>query len=110
MHCVFSSSVSSDGRTRVEYEEMRMVELTAPYVPGYLAFREADLLVELVERQKSVMPEVTPQVILIDGNGILHPHRFGLASHMGVLLDMPTVGVAKNLFQVHVNIRLSIMP
>ena len=39
-------------------------------------------------------------MILVDGNGILHPSRFGLACHIGVMADVPTVGVAKNLFQV----------
>lgn len=41
---------------------MRMVDLTAPYVPGYLAFREAEILVQLIEKQKKTRPELTPQV------------------------------------------------
>ena len=46
-------------------------------------------------------PELTPDIILVDGNGILHTHRFGLASHLGVIVDIPTIGVAKNLFQMN---------
>jgi len=82
------------------YSDTRMVQLTAPYVPGYLAFREAEPLVELINSQLENKPELTPQVILVDGNGILHPSRFGLACHIRVMADVPTVGVAKNLFQM----------
>ena len=45
-------------------------------------------------------PELIPEVILFDGNGILHPRGLGLASHFGVLLDVCTIGVAKNLYQM----------
>ena len=84
----------------VVYEDMTMIELTAPYVPGYLAFREASPLAMIINKQRSDRPELTPQVLLIDGNGILHHHQFGLACHLGVILDLPAIGVAKNLFQM----------
>ena len=83
------------------YQDMSMIELTAPYVPGYLAFREADPLAKVISRQRADRPELTPQVLLIDGNGILHQHKFGLACHLGVILDVPTIGVAKNLYQMN---------
>ena len=56
------SSLSGSGGAEVVYSDARMVELTAPYVPGYLAFREAAPLVALVNRQRENKPELTPQV------------------------------------------------
>ena len=63
-----------------------------PYIPTYLSYREAPIILKLL---KTVNDEF--DVLLIDGNGILHPRRFGLASHVGVLLNKPTIGVAKSL-------------
>jgi deoxyribonuclease V len=62
-----------------------------PYVPGYLSFREIPVLIDCFER-------VTTRVdaVLCDGQGIAHPRRFGLASHLGLALDIPTVGCAKS--------------
>jgi len=71
--------------------------MTAPYIPGFLAFREADFLCDLVNEQRRERPEVTPSVLMMDGNGILHPNRAGVSSHIGVQLCLPSVGVAKNL-------------
>jgi len=82
------------------YEDFLPFQLTMPYRPGFLAFREAPALMTLWRKLISSKPEVTPQVVLIDGNGILHPHGFGSASHFGVLIDTPTIGVAKKLYHV----------
>jgi deoxyribonuclease V len=73
--------------------ERKVIEGAAgfPYVPTYLAFREIPLVIPLVDE----LGDHT--VVLYDGNGILHPEQFGIASHFGVLLDMPTIGVAKKL-------------
>lgn len=62
-----------------------------PYIPGLLSFREAPLLLKLF---KKVSP--APQLVFFDGQGIAHPRRLGLASHMGLFLDCPTVGCAKS--------------
>ncbi|XP_057357765.1 endonuclease V isoform X3 [Manis pentadactyla] len=121
----------------VVYEDCRMVSLTAPYVSGFLAFREAPFLVDAVRRLQEREPHLMPQVLLVDGNGVLHhrgdpalerqgprgcgkdtgmevvlttpadpcalrqdPPSFGVACHLGVLTDLPCVGVAKKLLQV----------
>ncbi|NXY73395.1 ENDOV Endonuclease, partial [Glareola pratincola] len=84
----------------VLYEDCRMVTVSAPYVAGFLAFREVPFLVEAVQRLQQEQPRLRPQVLLVDGNGLLHPRGFGVACHLGVLTDLPCIGVAKNLLQV----------
>ncbi|GAB3213123.1 Endonuclease V [Marinactinospora thermotolerans DSM 45154] len=64
-----------------------------PYVPGLFAFRELPPLLEAVDRLR-----VRPDVYVCDGYGLAHPRRFGLACHLGVLLDRPALGVAKSAF------------
>jgi deoxyribonuclease V len=61
-----------------------------PYVPGLLSFRELPAVLQALDRLS-----VSPDVVLCDGQGIAHPRRFGIASHLGVLLDLPTIGVGK---------------
>eukprot|EP01119_Soliformovum_irregulare_P019493 TRINITY_DN6184_c0_g1_i1.p1 TRINITY_DN6184_c0_g1~~TRINITY_DN6184_c0_g1_i1.p1 ORF type:complete len:378 (+),score=101.51 TRINITY_DN6184_c0_g1_i1:97-1230(+) len=85
---------------RVVYETYYMIKLTAPYIPGLLAFREIPSVLVLLEKLKSERPDVYPQCMIVDGNGILHMRGLGQASHLGVTLDMPTLGVAKKLLVV----------
>ncbi|MEU4764414.1 endonuclease V [Actinosynnema sp. NPDC023794] len=61
-----------------------------PYVPGLFAFRELPSLLEAVGKLT-----VTPDLLVCDGQGLAHPRRFGLACHLGVVTDLPSVGVAK---------------
>ncbi|XP_042303980.1 endonuclease V isoform X1 [Sceloporus undulatus] len=84
----------------VLYEDCHMVDVSAPYVAGFLAFREAPFLVEAVQRLEEQAPILRPQVLLVDGNGILHHRGFGIACHLGLLTGLPCIGVAKNLLQV----------
>ncbi|XP_027081072.1 uncharacterized protein [Coffea arabica] len=84
----------------VVYEDSSLVKLDVPYVPGFLAFREAPVLLELLEKMKKSAHPFYPQLLMVDGNGILHPRGFGLACHLGVLADLPTVGIGKNLHHV----------
>jgi deoxyribonuclease V len=67
------------------------VPLSFPYVPGLLSFREGPAALAAIDR----LP-VPPDVWVFDGQGLAHPRRFGLASHLGVLLDRPTIGCAKS--------------
>ena len=61
------------------------------YVSGFLGFREGPLLVRVAEELR-----VRPDVFLIDGQGVAHPRKFGLACHVGLALEKPTIGVAKS--------------
>jgi deoxyribonuclease V len=63
-----------------------------PYVPGLLSFREVPTVLDALTRLS-----VRPDLLLCDGQGIAHPRRFGIASHIGVLTDWPSIGVAKSL-------------
>ncbi|KAM9371347.1 endonuclease V [Phaethornis superciliosus] len=85
---------------QVLYEDCRMVAVGAPYLAGFLAFREVPFLVEALQRLQQEQPNLKPQVLLVDGNGLLHPRGFGVACHLGVLTDLPCIGVAKNLLHV----------
>lgn len=66
---------------------------TFPYVPGYLSFREAEALIEAIEQLSTL-----PDLLLCDGQGLAHPRRFGLACHIGLLTNIPSIGVAKTHF------------
>jgi deoxyribonuclease V len=63
-----------------------------PYIPGLFMLREGELLLKIVRLLKDLF-----DVLLIDGHGILHPRQCGLASYVGIMIDKPTIGVAKNL-------------
>lgn len=85
---------------QIVYQDCQMFQLKHPYISGFLAFREAVPLHILLKEQKMRFPDLVPDLVLVDGNGILHPRSFGLACHLGVLVDIPTIGVAKKLMSV----------
>lgn len=73
----------------IEYKVARIATIM-PYIPGFLSFREYPALLAAWE-----MLEQKPDLLFVDGHGISHPRRLGVASHFGMLVDVPTIGVAK---------------
>ena len=73
----------------VEYQVAR-VATTMPYIPGFLSFRETPALLAAWQQLAQ-----NPDLLFVDGHGISHPRRLGVASHFGLLVDVPTIGVAK---------------
>jgi deoxyribonuclease V len=81
----------------LDFESLQIVDFSLheddipfPYVPGLLSFRECPSILAAAEKLR-----VEPDLILVDGQGIAHPRRLGIASHLGVLFDKPTIGCAK---------------
>lgn len=77
----------------LELQETALATLPTcfPYIPGFLSFREIPAILEALKKLT-----VVPDLIFCDGQGIAHPRRLGIASHLGVLIDCPTIGVAKS--------------
>ena len=75
----------------LEEQVLARVPTTFPYVPGLLSFREGPAIIAALESLQS-----TPDLLLFDGQGIAHPRRLGIASHIGLLADIPSIGVAKS--------------
>ena len=83
----------------LDYETLEMVESTTAestvensYIPSFLAFRELKPMIKSIRKLR-----IAPDILLVDAQGIAHPERCGSASHLGVVLDIPTIGVAKSL-------------
>lgn len=95
LEVVGSHRTSSAGMDSFELEPVETVsavqETKFPYIPGLLSFREAPVCLAAVEKLRR-----QPDLFLIDGQGVAHPRRLGLASHLGLFFDRPTVGCAKS--------------
>lgn len=70
-------------------------KINMPYIPGFLSFRELPLILETLKLIKNKM-----DLIMFDGNGYLHPRHMGIATHAGIILDIPTIGVAKSYHMI----------
>ncbi len=93
------SEVIYSGIVVLSLPDLRIVETASirstakfPYVPGLLSFRETPSFMECWEMLKT-----KPDVLMLDGQGIAHPRRFGIACHIGLLLNLPTIGCAKSI-------------
>ena len=82
------------------YEKYELVYLKQPYIPGFLAFREVEPLMKMFNDLVNFDNKLLPDIILVDGNGIFHSNHFGLACHLGVLINIPTIGCSKTIFSV----------
>ena len=85
---------------KVVHRSHKYYQLTIPYIPSYLAFREIDPLMDLITQQMNTQPQLTPDVIMVDGNGQWHERYAGLACFVGVKTGIPTIGVGKSFYNL----------
>ncbi|WP_414470054.1 endonuclease V [Methanobacterium sp. ACI-7] len=92
-NCATTAALVMDFETLQVIEEKTLnVQILFPYIAGFLGFREADGTVSVLKNLENNF-----DVLMVNGHGIMHPRGFGLASHVGLLMNMPTIGIAKQL-------------
>jgi deoxyribonuclease V len=95
----FAGDMMLSGIVVLDYTSLEIVErvfsieqVIFPYIPTFLSFREGPAIMSAFEKLKN-----RPDILMVDGAGINHPRRAGIATHVGVALDVPTIGITKNL-------------
>jgi len=86
----YGAYVEMDTECRIIKRKTVKMKVDFPYIPTYFSYREMPVLNELFKKEK-------PSVVMVDGNGILHPRQFGMATHFGFLNSVPSIGIAKKL-------------
>lgn len=89
--CIAAICIYSYSDLQLQEEKTLKYKVGFPYIPGFLSFREGPALEKLFYQFK-----LKPDVFIFDGQGIAHPKQLGIASHMGVILNIPTIGCAKS--------------
>jgi deoxyinosine 3'endonuclease (endonuclease V) len=82
------------------YSKSKKIKVDVPYKSGYLSFREYPAILELLNEIKMENNEIYPQIMLVDGNGIFHPRKCGLACSIGILGNIPSIGIGKNFLVI----------
>jgi deoxyribonuclease V len=96
--CAYDNQRASGAAVLIEYDTLDPIETTTaivrvafPYIPGLLSFREGPVVVRVLRKLKH-----KPDVCIVDGHGLAHPRRLGLACYVGLITNLPTIGVAKS--------------
>ena len=79
---------------KVVEKQYAIVDSKIPYIPGFLSYRESPAIVEAFNKL-----EIKPDILIVDGHGITHPRKLGIASHVGLILDVPTIGISDKLLR-----------
>jgi len=97
--CFYRDDEAKGAIVICDYSTLNQIEVKTvtakvkfPYIPGLFAFREGPVIIELIKKVEN-----HPDVLIIEGHGIAHPRRFGIASHIGVIIEKPTIGCAKKI-------------
>lgn len=89
---IIAAVIVLDKEGRIIEKKHAVDAITFPYIPGLLAYRDSKAIIAAFQKLEN-----KPDILFINANGILHPRRIGMASHLGLLLDTATIGIAKHL-------------